>query len=262
MLYNALCGVVKYYLRGYGFIVENMTMDKKYNDSLKFWNSAFDMDDKAKEEYAEKINPETDWRNLASSDKLADIIINNLSDKKRVLDYGCGEGWAGIILKKSGCEEVTCVDVAENAVKLASFFRDIFKISEGFTAQCVSTDWIEKSPEAVFDGLFCCNVIDVVPEEAAENIIKNMARITTDDAVILIGMNYYIEPVSCPEKNVEVRNKNELYVNGVLRMVSRTDDEWKKIFERYFNIDSVEYYAWPGEKQEKRRVFCLSRKTR
>ena len=261
MLYNALCGVVKYYLRGYGFIVENVTMDKKYNDSLKFWNSAFDMDDKAKEEYAEKINPETDWRNLASSDKLADIIINNLSDKKRVLDYGCGEGWAGIILKKSGCEEVTCVDVAENAVKLASFFRDIFKISEGFTAQCVSTDWIEKSPEAVFDGLFCCNVIDVVPEEAAENIIKNMARITTDDAVILIGMNYYIEPVSCPEKNVEVRNKNELYVNGVLRMVSRTDDEWKKIFERYFNIDSVEYYAWPGEKEEKRRVFCLSRKT-
>ncbi len=261
MLYNALCGVVKYYLRGYGFIVENMTMDKKYNDSLKFWNSAFDMDDKAKEEYAEKINPETDWRNLASSDKLADIIINNLSDKKRVLDYGCGEGWAGIILKKSGCEEVTCVDAAENAVKLASFFRDIFKISEGFTAQCVSTDWIEKSPEAVFDGLFCCNVIDVVPEEAAENIIKNMARITTDDAVILIGMNYYIEPISCPEKNVEVRNKNELYVNGVLRMVSRTDDEWKKIFERYFNIDSVEYYAWPGEKEEKRRVFCLSRKT-
>ena len=236
-------------------------MDKKYNDSLKFWNSAFDMDDKAKEEYAEKINPETDWRNLASSDKLADIIINNLSDKKRVLDYGCGEGWAGIILKKSGCEEVTCVDAAENAVKLASFFRDIFKISEGFTAQCVSTDWIEKSPEAVFDGLFCCNVIDVVQEEAAENIIKNMARITTDDAVILIGMNYYIEPVSCPEKNVEVRNKNELYVNGVLRMVSRTDDEWKKIFERYFNIDSVEYYAWPGEKEEKRRVFCLSRKT-
>ena len=261
MLYNALYGAVKYYLRGYGFIVENMTMDKKYNDSLKFWNSAFDMDDKAKEEYAEKINPETDWRNLASSDKLADIIINNLSDKKRVLDYGCGEGWAGIILKKSGCEEVTCVDAAENAVKLASFFRDIFKISEGFTAQCVSTDWIEKSPEAVFDGLFCCNVIDVVQEEAAENIIKNMARITTDDAVILIGMNYYIEPVSCPEKNVEVRNKNELYVNGVLRMVSRTDDEWKKIFERYFNIDSVEYYAWPGEKEEKRRVFCLSRKT-
>lgn len=261
MLYNALCGAVKYYLRGYGFIVENMTMDKKYNDSLKFWNSAFDMDDKAKEEYTEKINPETDWRNLASSDKLADIIINNLSDKKRVLDYGCGEGWAGIILKKSGCEEVTCVDVAENAVKLASFFRDIFKISEEFTAQCVSTDWIEKSPEAVFDGLFCCNVIDVVPEEAAENIIKNMARITTDDAVILIGMNYYIEPISCPEKNVEVRNKNELYVNGVLRMVSRTDDEWKKIFERYFNIDSVEYYAWPGEKEEKRRVFCLSRKT-
>ncbi len=239
-----------------------MTMDKKYNDSLKFWNSAFDINNKEKEEYAEKINPETDWKNLASSDKLADIIISNFSDKKRVLDYGCGEGWAGIILKKSGCEEVTCVDVVENAVKLADFFRDVFKISGGFITQCVSIDWIEKLPEAVFDGLFCCNVIDVVPEENAETIIKNMARITTNDAIIVIGMNYYIEPVDCPEKNIEVKNENELYINGVLRMVSRTDDEWKNIFERYFNVDYIEHYAWPGEKQEKRRVFCLSRKTR
>ncbi len=59
-----------------------------------------------------------------------------------------------------------------------------------------------------------------------------------------------------------VKNENELYINGVLRMVSRTDDEWKNIFERYFNVDYIEHYAWPGEKQEKRRVFCLSRKTR
>ena len=51
------------------------------------------------------------------------------------------------------------------------------------------------------------------------------------------------------------------YLRGYGLMVSRTDDEWKKIFERYFNIDFVEYYAWPGEKEEKRRVFCLSRKT-
>lgn len=235
-------------------------MDKKYNDSLKFWNRAFDMDNSAKEEYAQKINPETDWKKLASSDKLADVIINTLSNKKKVLDYGCGEGWAGIILKKSGCGEVTCVDVVENAIRLADFFRDIFRISEGFITQCVSIDWIEKSQEAVFDGLFCCNVIDVVPEENAQNIIKNMARITTDDATVVIGMNYYIEPVSCPEKNLEVRNKNELYVDGILRMVSRTDDEWKKIFEEYFNVDFIEYYAWPGEKEEKRRVFCLSKK--
>ena len=56
------------------------------------------------------------------------------------------------------------------------------------------------------------------------------------------------------------RNKNELYVEGILRMVSKTDDEWKKIFEEYFNVDSIEYFAWLGEKEEKRRVFCLSRK--
>ena len=133
---------------GSSFILINL-LDKFLFDEV--------MDDTEKEEYAKKINPETDWRKLASSDKLADVLINTLAGKKRVLDYGCGEGWAGIILKKSGCEEVTCVDVVENAIQLAGFFRDVFKISDGFNAQCVSVDWIEKSQEAAFDGIFCCN---------------------------------------------------------------------------------------------------------
>ena len=215
---------------------------------------------------------------VAKTDKdIADLIEAELARQNSHIELIASENWVSKAVMAAmgspltnkyaegysgkryygGCE---CVDVVENAIQLAGFFRDVFKISDGFNAQCVSVDWIEKSQEAAFDGIFCCNVIDVVPEEAALNIIKNMARITTDDAAVVIGMNYYIEPVSCPEKNLEVRNKNELYVDGVLRMVSKTDDEWKKIFEEYFNVDSIEYFAWPGEKEEKRRVFCLSRK--
>lgn len=232
-------------------------MNRNYNESLKFWNQAFVLDEKTKEEYVSQINPDEDWKELADSEKLRDIIIEKLSKQSKVLDYGCGEGWAGITLNKAGCKDVTCVDVVENAITLTKFFQDAFQITEGFKAECVSTDWIEKVPDGVYDGVFCSNVIDVVPAEVAENIIKNLARITSNHAKIVIGMNYYAEPISNPEKNIEVKDGNQLYIDGILRMVTRTDDEWKHIFEKYFKVETIDYFAWPGETEEKRRIFGL-----
>ena len=50
---------------------------------------------KAKEQYRKELDPE-DYKSLASSEKLADVLVEELAGKKRVLDYGCGEGWAGM----------------------------------------------------------------------------------------------------------------------------------------------------------------------
>ena len=232
-------------------------MGDKYNDALKFWNSAFEMDDNAKEQYKREVDPEKDWKELASSEKLRDVIIEQLSNKAKVLDYGCAEGWAGISLRKSGCKDVTCVDVVENAIKLTEFFEEIFDIREGFKAECVSSDWIKETAVDVYDGVFCSNVIDVLPEDVASVIIENISRIAVKGAKIVIAMNYYAELKSNPEKNMEVKNGNELYVNGILRLVSRTDDEWKSIFEKYFDVEKIEYFAWSGETEEKRRIFIM-----
>ncbi|WP_026653460.1 class I SAM-dependent methyltransferase [Butyrivibrio proteoclasticus] len=235
-------------------------MSNTYNEALKFWNSAFEMNDEEKEQFTKEIDSENGWKELASSEKLRDIIIENLSGCAKVLDYGCGEGWAGITINKSGCKDVTCVDVVENAITLAKFLGSVCKVTEGFKAEHVSTDWIESVGESSFDGIFCSNVIDVLPAEVAENIIKNIARIATKDAKIIISMNYYEEPVSKPEKNLEVKNGNEIYLNGVLRMVSRTDEEWTTILSKYFNVEKIEYFAWPGETKETRRIFILKNK--
>lgn len=140
-----------------------------------------------------------------------------MSGCKKVLDYGCGEGWAGITINKSGCGDVTCVDVVENAITLAKFLGLACGVTEGFKAECVSTDWIGS----------------------------------------VISMNYYEEPVSKPDKNLEVKNDNEIYLNGVLRMVSRTDEEWTTILSKYFIVEKIEYFAWPGETKETRSIFIL-----
>lgn len=234
-------------------------MSDKYTELLNFWNGAFALDEQTKQEYISQINPEEDWKEMAYSAKFRDIIINSLASQEKVLDYGCGQGWAGICIKKSGSADVTCVDVVENAAEMTKFFGEIFNLGEGFRSECVSTDWISESPAGIYDGLVCSNVIDVLPTEVADSVIANIARITTDDAKIVIGMNYHSDEKSDPEKGIEVKNGNEVYVNGVLRMVSRSDEEWTSIFEKYFKVDAVDHYSWPGETTERRRVFLLSK---
>ncbi|GEM_PF-6151835 len=51
----------------------------------------------------------------------------------------------------------------------------------------------------------------------------------------------------------------KLYVDGVLRLVSLSDDEWTALFSRHFKVIRLEHFAWPGEKSETRRLFHLER---
>ncbi len=235
-------------------------MENNYTEALKFWNQAFEMSDDDLENYIKEINPEDGWKELASSEKLANVLITELSGQNQVLDYGCGEGWAGIILNKSGCKNVTCVDVVDNAIYLAEKLKAAFKISIGLQTKCVSDDWLKNEKSNFYDGIFCSNVIDVLPEYISNEIIENFARVTTDNAKVVIGMNYYAEPVSDPEKKIEIKNGNEVYVDGILRMLTRTDEEWSKIFSQYFDIERIEHFAWPGETEEKRRIFVLRKR--
>ena len=46
-------------------------------------------------------------------------------------------------------------------------------------------------------------------------------------------------------------------MDGVLRLVSRTDEEWARLFSPLFEVESLEHFAWPGEKEERRRLFRL-----
>jgi SAM-dependent methyltransferase len=242
------------------FAEVNQNVSSAYDDVVQFWNRAFEMSETEKDQFTQEFDPENGWKELAPSEKLRDILVENLSDCQNVLDYGCGEGWAGIALSKTGCENVTCVDVSENAVKFAAFLGHICGAGTGFQTECVSPYWIEKAKEDSFDGVFCSNVVDVLPSDIAEDIIKNIARIAEKGAKIIISMNYYQKAVSRPEKNLEVRNGNEIYINGILRMVSRTDEEWSEILGRYFDVERIEHFSWPGETEETRRIYILKNK--
>lgn len=237
----------------------NEEIKKDYDTSVSFWDNAYSATEEELSKEFEGADLENDWKTFAPSQKLFDAAAE-LGNKKKVLDYGCGNGWAGIIAAKSGCKDVSCVDVTDNGVAMAAFYAKAFGLDKVLRAEKVATDWITKVPAETFDGLVCSNVLDVVPTEVSDSIIENLARVAKADATVVIGLNYYAKAVENAERKMTVKEGIYQYVDGVLRLVSRTDEDWTGVFEKYFTVVRLDHFAWAGESRETRRLFVLKKK--
>ena len=62
-------------------------------------------------------------------------------------------------------------------------------------------------------------------------------------------------------KTINVRSMGAqhvgIYIDGILRLVSRTDEQWTELLGRCFRIERLDHFAWPGEETERRRLFYL-----
>ena len=229
---------------------------KKVNsDLVAFWNEAI----KLPEDYKEEVRKATDnsVMDIVPSQKLYDAV-KELGSCKKVLDYGCGSGWGAIVAASNGCKDVLAVDLGSSITDAARFYADVLGVN--IKTEVIDENWIKNAPACSFDGLICSNVLDVVPLETAETIVKEMARITTSDARIVIGLNFYMSKEMAKKRNLELVDDMYLFVNDVLRLSSLSDDEWKNMFAPYFDVVKLDYFAWEGEEKESRRLFVLKKK--
>ena len=220
---------------------------------IAFWNQAIALDEEAKLQ-ADQISPVA-FEELAPSAKLTEAIAELSSCK--ALDYGCGNGWASIIAAKKGCQDIDAVDLGDNVVEAANFYAGRYGVGDIVHAKAVDADWIASSPENVYDGLVSINVLDVVPIETAKEIIRCIDRVTSHGAKVIIGMNFYLSKEMAEQRKMELIDGTYLFVNGVLRLNRRSDEEWINEFKPYFEIEKLDYYSWPGETKETRRLFRL-----
>ena len=228
--------------------------DEDNRTLIGFWDKALQMSDEDKQ--GEMQNSPDSWKEMAPSEKLFKTA-EALGKCGKVLDYGCGNAWAGIIAAKSGCPDVTAADVIKGGVDTAKFFADFFGVSDRLHVRLIGTDWLSSVPDETYDGMICSNVLDVVPIETSQDIIIQLARVAKKGAQVGIGLNFYMSPEKAKERGIELADGKLLYVDGVLRMVSLSDEEWAKRFAPYFEIESLEHFAWPGESVETRRLFHL-----
>ena len=224
------------------------------NSSLiAFWNQVFAQDeDNQNGEYPD------DFRELAPSEELY-LAAVSLAEHSKVLDYGCGSGWASLIAAGHGCVDITAADPAENAVKAVTYAASQYRMSEQIHPVQITLQWPDSIPDQTFDGIFCSNVLDVIPEITAGEILRLFHRIAKDDADLIIGLNYYLSPEAAAAKNLKLKDGKYLYVSGILRLVSRTDSEWEGFFSPYFKVKSLQYFAWPDETAKTRRLFHLKK---
>ena len=225
-----------------------------YKNLKRFWDNNFKLTDEAKNEILEYDSD--DYEILAPSKKLIDAC-KLLSQKNKILDYGAGFGFASIIASRNEAKDITAFDTSENAKKLALYYANYFKANN---INYISGDdnWLKNEEDNKYDGIICSNVLDVLPIEITKDIIKNLCRVAKKDALIIIGLNYYVDGNKIPLHNG--LKTNYLYIDGVLRLMSLKDEEWINLFKDYFIIDKLDYFSWPGEEEEKRRLFYLRKK--
>ena len=228
---------------------------ENFHSLVSFWNKVFALTEEKKNQ---EIHPD-DWKKSAPSAKLYDAAAS-LGRCKKVLDYGCGSGWAGIIAAKNGWDDVLCVDVHESGRDQAAYHASIYNVSAQVKAEAVDETWLSKQPDGIYDGLICSNVLDVIPTEIAEGIIREAARVVTADASVIFSLNYYMTPEKAASRNYDLREGNMVFIDGTLRLVTRTDEEWQAMFEKYFTVTKLDHFAWPNEETETRRLFYLKKK--
>lgn len=233
-------------------------MDKKENakdfETLsKFWNDNFSYSDEDLKKVAEETGAD-EWKEMAPSAKQFDAI-SGFGNSKCLLDYGCGYGWAGFIASKAGAEKVKGVDISENAIKLAEAYKKAFK-TENIDFEYINADWLKIQKDDSFDSAFSSNVLDVIPEDMAEEIVREISRVTVNKGKVILSFNYYMPLENANKSGFEVKG-NGVFINGVLRLLSKTDDAWKEMLEKYFDVEKIEYFSWPGETKETRRLMFL-----
>ena len=111
---------------------------------IAFWDKALSLseDDLAE---LQKLAPES-WKELAPSKKLFDAACS-WGKKKKVLDYGCGNAWAGIIAAKSGCGDVTAADPARGAVRAAQYYASVYGLERQLHSVLCGPGWLAGVPQ-------------------------------------------------------------------------------------------------------------------
>ena len=226
-------------------------MDSKYNNLVKFWNNAFKISDEDKKQILNEYQ-NFDYKELAPSLKLYEAVAN-LKSLNNVLDYGCGDGWASVIAAKNN-SNVFAVDVIDSGLELLELYKKVFNVERNIKTLKIDSDWLSKEKEESYDAIVCSNVLDVLPNDMSNKIIDDFARIIKKGGILVIGLNYYIDP-----SKAKLNEDNELYIDGVLRLLNKSDEEWSKLFKKYFEVEKLEHFAWAGEETEKRRLFYLKK---
>ncbi|MDD4104166.1 MAG: class I SAM-dependent methyltransferase, partial [Bacilli bacterium] len=119
-------------------------------------------------------------------------------------------------------------------------------------------NYLKSLPDSSFDGIFCSNFLDVVPASISEVVIKEMLRIIKPKGFILLKFNFVLNPELIEKLHMVEIEKNTYTMNGVVRAMNRSTEEWVSLFIDCDVVRIGEFARAPGLPND--RVILLQKK--
>ena len=156
---------------------------------------------------------------------------------------------------------ITALDQSRNAIKAAETqAKAIDTICRGISFIAKDDSALDAMPNGCFDGLFSSNVLDVIPKDAALIALEKLRRVLRLGATAAIMLNPYADEAMRTRLNMQPIGDDAYTMNGILRCVNLTNDEWEKLLGKFFAITSYEEFRFSDEPETmKRRLFILER---
>lgn len=201
-----------------------MNIDEINLKLINFWDNHFEKLE------AEAINKE----DLTISNPL-DEALKLLGDTcENVLDFGCGSGY-GLFLSALSGQKLTYglgIDTSKNAIR---FCQETSEKSNLKHLDFIASDdaYLDKLEPGSFDGIICSNVLDVVPYQTSEGIIRRLDRLLKPGGFFLLKINFYLTEEMIKRINMEALDHRSYAINGILRGVNLTTEEWIDRFKAY-----------------------------
>ncbi|MDD4290925.1 MAG: class I SAM-dependent methyltransferase [Clostridia bacterium] len=223
---------------------------KEYNDSFDFWNKYYT--------YTKNSDESDDSISLGAA--ALEEQLKLLSKRENVLDFGSGSGWASIFLASFGAK-VTALEPAANGTECTRLCAADARVADNINAVNGDDSYLDCLTEGSFDGFFSCNTFDVIPEEVTERALQRIDRVLADGASVLISLNPDVDIEWILKRNAVEITPKHYAINGILRIVLKSEEEWLRLFGEYFNVQKVIRYKFDFEPEGlMRRLFVCTKK--
>jgi cyclopropane fatty-acyl-phospholipid synthase-like methyltransferase len=212
--------------------VTNMTKDNHDKVLISYWESVF-----------KDAPPMTLAKDDIALDNPLDILLKDLGDTcGTILDFGCGMGYCLMVAALTGNTLTSGVGIDPSASAVghagASARQSGIKT---LTFKKGDHHTLHEMEASSFDAVIASNVLDVIPKETSDDVIKAIDRVLKPGGKLLVKLNFFLDDALTERIGMEKVSENAYAINGVFRAYNLSLEDWIARFPGYEVLKETTY---------------------
>lgn len=203
------------------------------SDTIKaFWDEQF-----------ESLEPKKiDESDLEISNDLDEALVFLGHHAETVVEVGVGSGYGVLMCHMFGTKvkQLIGFDPSGNAIKYLQKTCQLSNI-DAIELHVADHTFLYDLKDASVDGFISLNVLDVLTPSVSDVIVDEMKRVLRPGGYLVLKFNFMLDAAIIERTKAEEIEDNVYAINGVLRAVNKSLDEWKNLFKGYDVIREGQY---------------------